>query len=136
MRTKIKVYMNQTYEHKLFSFKGDEHWTKWFYVLKHFGIYFRRIQMAIHTSYHEDDGLFACVNYFCPNIIELRLTHNGLSTLSPDISLINLRILKYDGCEDMEIGRFAECPQLERIELIGPISINSMVCIKCEKFFN
>lgn len=129
MRNKIQLYMNQKYEEKIFSFLADEHWTKWFYVLKHFGIYFRRIQMRIPSSaYHEEDGLFTCVNYFCPNIVELRFRHNGLFVLAPEFTLTNLRILKYDGCEDMEIGMFAECPHLERLELIGPISINSGVC--------
>lgn len=129
MRNKIQLYMSQRYEQKIFSFSADEHWTKWFYVLKHFGIYFRRIQMRIPSSaYHEEDGLFTCINYFCPNITELRFKHNGLFVLAPEFTLINLRMLKYDGCEDMEIGMFAECPHLERLELIGPISINLGVC--------
>lgn len=129
MRNKIQLYMSQKYEQKIFSFSADEHWTKWFYVLKHFGIYFRRIQMRIPSyAYHEEDGLFTCVNYFCPNIVELRFRHNGLFVLAPEFTLTNLRILKYDGCEDMEIGMFADCPHLERLELIGPISINLRVC--------
>lgn len=134
MRSKIQLYMSQKYEQKIFSFLADEHWTKWFYVLKHFGIYFRRIQMRIPSSaYHEEDGLFTCVNYFCPNITELRFKHNGLFTLAPEFTLTNLRTLKYDGCEDMEIGMFAECPHLERLELIGPISVNLGVCALCKQ---
>lgn len=122
MDLKVRNYLTQKYEHCAFNLIAYN--NEWSNIFPFFGQYFHEMNIEIPSSaFLAEPYLFGCVNKFCTNLVKLSIKHGGcFDIISPDFTLPKLEKFKYENIcgGDIEVGMFAHCPTLKRIELFWP----------------
>lgn len=121
LKSKVIDYVEEIFQTRTFICNAGDNIHELRHIFQSFGQYFRILKIQV-PALCEKTEVFGLINRFCKNVTEISLINHSFTNglISPvQFELPQLEQLSYQNYTsiDLEIGAFANCARLQRLDL-------------------